>query len=211
MVRLMENTFRGHLMTHETLLALIGFAVAASITPGPNNMMVFASAVNFGLRRSLRHMSGVVAGFSVLLAAVGAGLGALITAFPVFLSVAKVAGALYLIWIACKIARSRKIDASGESTGKPLTFWQAVAFQWVNPKAWIMGLTAMSLYTDNAHYAASVILVALIFGVVTVPSISVWAIFGARLRAWLSEGNRLKWFNTTMAALLILSLWPMLR
>ena len=198
-------------MTLDTFLALVGFAFAASITPGPNNMMVFASAVNFGLRRSLAHITGVVAGFFLLQLSVGAGLGAVILTFPVTLIVAKVFGALYLIWIAFKIGSSRQIGSTGKSTGAPLSFTQAVAFQWVNPKGWIMGLTAMSVYTGRENYAVSVVLVALVFGVITIPSISVWAIFGARLRGWLSRGQRLKWFNLSMATLLILSLWPMLR
>ncbi|AJY46705.1 LysE family translocator [Martelella endophytica] len=198
-------------MTHETLLALIGFAVAASITPGPNNMMVFASTVNFGFLRTLPHMAGVVAGFVLLMAAVGGGLGAVITAFPALLLVAKVAGALYLLWIAWKIGTTRKFASTGEASGRPLSFLQAVAFQWVNPKAWIMSLTAMSVYTDPGNYVFSVALVAGIFGLVTIPSISVWGGFGSGLRDWLSHGNRLKWFNIAMAVVLVASLWPMLR
>ncbi|PRX05495.1 UNVERIFIED_ORG: threonine/homoserine/homoserine lactone efflux protein [Martelella mediterranea] len=198
-------------MTNETLLALIGFALAASITPGPNNMMVFASTVNFGFSRTLPHISGVVAGFALLMAGVGAGLGAVITAFPSLLVVAKIAGALYLLWIAWKIGTTRKMASGEATTGRPLTFFQAVGFQWVNPKGWIMGLTAMSVFTDPADYARSVAIVAVVFGLITIPSISLWAGFGSGLRHWLSYGNRLKWFNIVMALVLVASLWPMLR
>ncbi|WP_180897196.1 LysE family translocator [Martelella soudanensis] len=197
-------------MTHETLLALIGFAIAASLTPGPNNFMVFTSTVNFGLLRTIPHMAGVVIGFVLLMASIGAGLGAVISAFPKLLIVAKVAGAAYLLWIAWKIANTRQMSSGRAVSGRPLTFLQAAAFQWVNPKAWIMSLTAMSVYTDPEHYVLSVALVSGIFGVVSVPSLSIWGGFGAGLRDWLSAGSRLKWFNIGMAVLLVASLWPML-
>nr|WP_272211466.1 LysE family translocator [Marinicella sp. W31]MDC2877354.1 LysE family translocator [Marinicella sp. W31] len=157
------------------------------------------------------HISGVVAGFALLMAGVGAGLGAVITAFPPILIVAKIAGSAYLLWIAWKIGSTRKLSSGETTSGKPLTFFQAVAFQWVNPKAWIMALTAMSVYTDPEHYPLSVALVACIFGLITIPSISLWAGFGSGLRHWLSRGNRLKWFNIGMALVLVASLWPMLR
>ncbi|MGV0817993.1 LysE family translocator [Martelella sp. AMO21009] len=197
-------------MNHETLLALFGFAVAASFTPGPNNFMVFASTVNFGFLRTIPHMAGVVIGFMVLLASIGAGLGAVVAAFPSLLTVAKVAGGAYLVWIAWKIANTRQMDSGRTVSGRPLTFLQAAAFQWVNPKAWIMSLTAISVYTYPEDYAFSVAMVSGMFGVVSVPSLSIWGGFGAGLRDWLSVGNRLRWFNIAMALLLVASLWPML-
>ncbi|MFN3364157.1 MAG: LysE family translocator [Allorhizobium sp.] len=196
-------------MSADTLLALVVFAFATSITPGPNNMMLFASGVNFGFRRTIPHMLGIGAGFLSLLIAVGLGLGAVLQAYPPAFLALKVAGGLYLLWIAWKIGSSRTM-AEGEAKARPMTFFGAAAFQWVNPKAWVMAVTAMAGYPNPNHYALTVGIVALVFAAVNVPSVSTWAGFGSALREWLSVPVRLKWFNITMAVLLVLSLWPML-
>lgn len=197
-------------MSADTLFALVLFAFATSITPGPNNMMLFASGVNFGFRRTVPHMLGIGAGFLSLLIGVGMGLGAVLHAYPPAFIALKVAGGLYLLWIAWKIGSSRSMG-EGEAKGKPMTFLGAAAFQWVNPKAWVMAVTAMAVYPNPKQYALTVAIVALVFAAVNVPSVSTWAGFGSALREWLSVPVRLRWFNITMAVLLVLSLWPMLK
>jgi threonine/homoserine/homoserine lactone efflux protein len=197
-------------MSVDTLLALILFAFSTSITPGPNNMMLFASGVNFGFRRTIPHMLGIGAGFLSLLLGVGLGLGAVLATIPMAYTGLKIAGGLYLVWIAWKIGSSRSLG-EGEAKAQPMTFLGAAAFQWVNPKAWVMAVTAMAVYPDPQHYALTVAVVALVFAAVNVPSVSTWAGFGSALRDWLSVPVRLKWFNITMAVLLVLSLWPMLK
>lgn len=194
----------------ETLLALVVFAFTTSITPGPNNMMLFASGVNFGFRRTIPHMIGIGIGFLTLLLGVGLGLGALLSAYPPLFLGLKFAGGLYLLWIAWTIGTSRSLS-EGKAGAHPMTFIGAAAFQWVNPKAWVMAVTAMATYTDPSHYMMSVAVVGLIFAAVNVPSVSTWAGFGSVLREWLAVPVRLKWFNITMAVLLVLSLWPMLK
>ncbi|WP_176085806.1 LysE family translocator [Martelella sp. HB161492] len=199
-------------MPLETFFALSGFAIAASLSPGPNNMMAFTSGVNFGYVRTLPHIAGIAFGFAFLLACVGAGLGALLTAFPPLFLATKIAGGAYLVWIAWKIATTRSMgEGTANSRGRPLSFLQAVAFQWVNPKAWIMGMTAMALYTSQSAYISSVALVAGFFGIVSLFSVSIWAGFGSALSQWLAHPGRLRVFNITMAVLLLASLWPMLR
>lgn len=198
------------ILTIDTLGALVLFAFTTSITPGPNNMMLFASGVNFGFRRTLPHMLGIGAGFFSLLIGVGLGLGALLAAVPVVYLMLKVIGGLYLLWIAWKIGSSRTLG-EGKSNEKPMSFFAAAGFQWVNPKAWVMAVTAMATYTDVDHYWMTVMIVGLVFAAVNLPSVSTWAGFGSSLREWLSVPVRLKWFNITMAVLLVLSLWPMLR
>jgi threonine/homoserine/homoserine lactone efflux protein len=173
-------------------------------------MMLFASGVNFGFRRTVPHMLGIGAGFLSLLIGVGMGLGAVLHAYPPAFIALKVAGGLYLLWIAWKIGSSRSMD-EGEAKARPMTFLGAAAFQWVNPKAWVMAVTAMAVYPNPEHYALTVAIVALVFAAVNVPSVSTWAGFGSALRGWLSVPVRLKWFNITMAVLLVLSLWPMLK
>ncbi|MGR9171733.1 LysE family translocator [Rhizobium sp. KDH_Rht_773_N] len=197
-------------MPLDTFLALLLFAFTTSITPGPNNMMLFASGVNFGFRRTVPHMFGIGAGFLSLLLGVGLGLGALLHTVPAVYLALKFAGGAYLVWIAWKIATSRSLG-EGKSGVKPMSFFAAAAFQWVNPKAWVMAVTAMATYTNEQLYLISVLLVGLAFAAVNVPSVSTWAGFGSALREWLSDPVRLKWFNITMAVLLVLSLWPMLK
>lgn len=197
-------------MPLETFLALVLFAFTTSITPGPNNMMLFASGVNFGFRRTIPHMLGIGAGFLSLLIGVGLGLGALMQSVPLFYTLLKFAGGAYLIWIAWKIGTSRSL-AEGEAGARPMSFLGAAAFQWVNPKAWVMAVTAMATYTNPAAYVPTVLLVGVAFALVNLPSVSTWAGFGSALRDWLSVPVRLKWFNITMAVLLVISLWPMLR
>ncbi|WP_428415279.1 LysE family translocator [Pararhizobium sp.] len=197
-------------MQAETLLALFLFAFTTSITPGPNNMMLFASGVNFGFARTIPHMFGIGAGFLTLLIAVGLGLGALLHSVPMLYTGLKFAGGAYLVWIAWKIGTSRTL-AEGKAGAVPMTFLQAAAFQWINPKAWVMAVTAMATYTSEQSYQTSVFIVGAVFAIVNVPSVSTWAGFGSALRQWLSKPVRLKWFNITMAVLLVLSLWPMLR
>lgn len=196
-------------MTIETFIALLLFAFTTSITPGPNNMMLFASGVNFGFRRTVPHMLGIGAGFLSLLIGVGLGLGALLHSVPLLYTALKFAGGLYLLWIAWKIGTSRSLT-EGSAGASPMTFLGAAAFQWVNPKAWVMAVTAMATYTSEEQYFATVMLVGVAFAAVNLPSVSTWAGFGSALREWLSVPVRLKWFNITMAVLLVVSLWPML-
>ncbi|ANK86441.1 MULTISPECIES: LysE family translocator [unclassified Rhizobium] len=197
-------------MPLDTFLALVLFAFTTSITPGPNNMMLFASGVNFGFRRTIPHMFGIGAGFFSLLIGVGFGLGALLHTMPVVYTALKFAGGAYLVWIAWKTASSRSLS-EGKSGAAPMSFLSAAAFQWINPKAWVMAMTAMATYTNPELYLASVLIVGLAFAVVNVPSVSTWAGFGSALREWLSDPVRLKWFNISMAVLLVASLWPMLK
>ncbi|PRA56231.1 LysE family translocator [Brucella pituitosa] len=199
-------------MSLEIFLALLVFAFVSSVTPGPNNLMLLTSGVNFGFRRTIPHMLGIGVGFFILLLAVGFGLGALIETVPSFYTSLKFAGGAYMLYLAWKIATSRSIgESKGSDSGKPMTFLQAAAFQWVNPKAWVMGITGIATYANHDNYYVAVLLVSVAFAIVNLPSVSVWAGFGTLLRNWLSDPVRLKWFNLTMALLLILSLWPMLK
>ncbi len=197
-------------MPPDTLLALLLFAFTTSITPGPNNMMLFASGVNFGFRRTIPHMFGIGVGFLSLLLSVGLGLGAVMHTVPVLYTVLKFAGGAYLLWIAWKIGSSRSLGER-EGGARPMSFFAAAAFQWINPKAWVMAVTAMAAYTDADRYFVSVTIVGLVFAAVNIPTVSTWAGFGSALREWLAVPVRLKCFNITMAVLLVLSLWPMLK
>ena len=199
------------MMSVDAFLALLVYAFVTSITPGPNNLMLLASGLNFGLVKTIPHMLGISIGFLVLLLAVGFGLGALLTTFPALHTGLKIAGGAYLLYLAWKIAMSRSLSGNGEADARPMRFIDAAAFQWVNPKAWVMAITAMAVYTNPEHPFLSVLLISIAFAVVNLPSVSTWAGFGTALRGFLSNPVRLKWFNIAMGVLLAATLWPMLR
>ena len=194
--------------TPQGLTALSLFALVSSITPGPNNMMIMASGANFGLRASLPHLLGIGLGFMFMIVAVGLGLGGIFSRYPVLHSVLAVVGAVYLLWLAWKIATATSVSMA-QGSGKPMTFMQAAAFQWVNPKAWAMALSATTTYAPTVDYQAGILVVALIFGVINIPSVGVWASFGTLLRGYLDRPAWLRGFNWGMAALLVLSLFPL--
>ncbi|WP_062011067.1 LysE family translocator [Aureimonas sp. AU4] len=197
-------------MSADVFAALLAYAFVTSVTPGPNNMMLMASGVNFGFRRTIPHMLGIAVGFFVLLLAVGFGLGALLHSIPALQTVMRIASVAYMLWLAWKIATAKPAGET-ETTGRPMTFLQAATFQWVNPKAWAMGLVAMGAYTDAQSPVLSVLLVGAAFVLVNFPSVSIWAGFGTALRGVLSDPGRLRIFNLVMALLLVATLWPMLR
>lgn len=192
-------------MTLELYLAFLGFAFVSTATPGPNNLMVMASGANFGIRRSLPHLLGIGVGFAVMLFCVGLGLAQVFTLFPVLRTILAVISVAYLLWLAWKIANAAAPEGA-EARGKPFTFLQAAAFQWVNPKAWTMALTAITLYASGSIWA--VLIAALTFWAVSLPAVGAWAFIGQQVTRWLTSPARLRAFNWTMAALLVASLWP---
>ena len=196
-------------MTLDLLFALLGFAFVTSVTPGPNNMMLLASGVNFGLRRTLPHMLGITGGHSLMVMLMGLGLSGLFKAMPMAMTVLKVASVAYMLWLAWKIAHAAAPEGRGAG-GRPFTFVQAAAFQWVNPKAWAMSLGAVSAYAGDGSLSA-IAIVTLVFACVNLPSVTLWAAMGEGLRHWLQAPGRLRAFNWTMAALLVASLIPVLR
>ncbi len=195
-------------MTAELLIAFVAFAFVTSVTPGPNNMMLLASGVNFGLRRSLPHMFGISLGFMLLVASVGLGLGQLFEQVPLLHNVLRYLGAAYLLYLAWKIARSGAPQHGEQPVGKPFTFLQAAAFQWVNPKAWIMAIGAITTYTPQENFVVNVLLIAALFALVNCPSVGLWTVAGSLLRNWLSNARALRVFNIGMALLLVASLYP---
>lgn len=188
-------------MTLDALFALIGFAFVSSITPGPNNLMLMASGANFGFRRTLPHMLGISIGHSFMIIMVGLGLSQLFDAFPLLHQVMTVLSVAYLLYLAWKIANAAP-PKEGEAPGQPFTFLQAAAFQWVNPKAWFMALTAITVYAPEKTMIG-VVIVAITFSMTNLPSICCWTVLGVQMRRWLTNPARLRAFNWTMAACLV--------
>ncbi|MEM1350926.1 MAG: LysE family translocator [Pseudomonadota bacterium] len=196
-------------MTMEILAALTLYAFVSSATPGPNNLMLLTSGANFGFARSIPHMLGISIGFAVMIILVGAGLAGLFAAYPVSHTVLKVVSVIYMAWLAWRIANAAPARP-GDAGGRPMTFLEAAAFQWVNPKAWAMALTALAVYAPDATFLAFLI-VAVVFAGVNLPSVSLWTALGQQMARFLTNPARLRAFNWTMAALLMASLYPILK
>lgn len=206
-------------MSQELILALTGFAFVSSITPGPNNLMLMTSGANFGFARTIPHLLGVSIGFTAMIVLVGAGLAQLFAAFPTLHLVLKVLSAVYLLYLAWKIATAPPPDATGPNKGRgargePMTFVQAALFQWVNPKAWTMALTAVTVYAPSGSDAEAawwaLAIIALVFGAVNLPSVGAWTMLGVQMKRFLSSPRALRVFNVTMGLLLVASLYPVL-
>ncbi len=195
-------------MDYDLIYALAVFAFVTSITPGPNNLMLMASGANFGFRQSIPHMLGIGIGFTFMLTLVGAGLIRIFDAYPITYDVLRIASVAYLLWLAWKTATAAGLGAARHE-GRPLTFLQAAAFQWVNPKGWAMALTALTAYAPDRSIMA-VLAVALVFGAINLPAVSTWTLLGQQLARWLTNHGRRTMFNITMACLLILTLYPVL-
>ena len=199
-------------MSTDTLIAFSLFALVTSITPGPNNIMLLASGVNFGFRSTVPHMLGISSGFLVMVIAVGLGLAEVFARLPWIYALLKWVGAIYMLYLAWCIATAGPIeDASpGHRAARPMNFWSAAAFQWVNPKAWIMAVGAFSTYVPATSGLIVIITVAVMFAAINLPSVSVWTLFGSGLRHMLRVRRNLIVFNYAMAALLVASLYPLL-
>jgi threonine/homoserine/homoserine lactone efflux protein len=193
----------------ENLLPLLGFAIAMSVTPGPNVLMVAAAAANHGVRATVPHMAGIAVGFAAMLLIVGLGLAGPFAAWPLLHTVLKWGGAAWLLVLAWKIARA---GAPGEGRSRPpLGFVGACLFQWVNPKAWMIALAAIPAFTTpDGDVVVGALRIAGAFALVGFPCTLVWAGLGAGASRVLRTGRALRAFNVAMAVLLVLSLVPAL-
>ena len=197
-------------MTTEILFPLATFAFVTSITPGPNNIMLMTSGVNFGFRRTIPHMLGIGIGFMAMLIGVGAGLAGLFQAVPALDDGLRIVCLVYISWMAWRIAaRPTQPLRDPSGSARPLTFWQAAVFQWVNPKAWAMALSAMTLYAPDNTMAA-ILVVAILFGVINLPAVSSWTILGMVVAQFLARPGRLRAFNVIMAVMLMASIFPVI-
>ncbi len=192
----------------ELLLPFTLFAIAGSITPGPNNIMLTASGANFGFRRTLPHLLGVCIGFPLMLMAIGVGLGRLFEEVPTTHAVLNVVGGAYLLWLAWRVATAGSTGPA-EAGARPLSFLQAAAFQWVNPKAWILASGAISTFTlAGQAMLPQTMVMAVVFTLVTLPSTTVWTVLGVGIARMLNAPLALRIFNLTMGAMLAVSvLW----
>src|SRR6056297_2082112 len=195
-------------MTLDLLAAIFGFALVTAGTPGPNNLMLMASGANFGFRRTVPHMLGIGLGFPSMVVLVGVGVMQVFDLWPPSYVILKVLSVGYLLFLAWKIAHAAPPEEA-RAGGKPLTFLQSAAFQWVNPKAWSMALSAITLYATGRDLPA-VLWVAAAYVAVSAVSTTSWTVLGQQMRRLLNSPARLRLFNRVMAGLLVATLIPVL-
>lgn len=197
-------------MTPEIILSATTFALIGSFTPGPNNAMLLSSGVNYGFQRTLPHIIGITIGYAVMFTAVALGLGRVFLLQPQLYTALRVASTIYLLWLAWKIATA-SAPHDGQATGSPLTFWQAVLFQWVNPKGVALALAASASFLNPDNLAVDLPVMLALVVAMSASSATTWALFGQGVRRVLADEKRLKLFNRVMALALVASLWPLLR
>jgi threonine/homoserine/homoserine lactone efflux protein len=195
---------------YELFLSFVVFGVIAAVTPGPNNVMLTTTGLNFGVRRGVPHLLGICIGFPVMLALIGLGFGTLFEIYPILHEIIRIVGIVYLVYLAWRIAMTRggveRIERS-----KPINFWQAAAFQWVNPKAWVMGSSALAAYTSlDSNFFVQVAIICVTFFFITLPCAGAWLVFGASLQRLLRDPKHLRVFNIAMALLLVASILPVI-
>jgi threonine/homoserine/homoserine lactone efflux protein len=192
----------------DSILPMTSFAFATACTPGPNNIMLTASGVNFGFRRTIPHMLGIIVGFAIVLAAAGGGLGLLLAAYPAIHTALKVIGAAYMLWLAWKVATAAEPSGAHEA-GAPLTFIEAAAFQWVNVKGVLTALGAVALFVHPQTAFPDMLAMMAVFVPVTIFSVALWTGFGVVVSGVLRDRRQARIFNTVMALLLVASIVPM--
>jgi len=194
------------------ILSIATFTMSTVMSPGPNNIMLLSSGLTFGYKKTMPLMFGIILGFPLMVLIIGLGLGALFERFPIVLNVLKIVGILYLFWMAYKIARNKssyEIDENEQS--KSFTFIQSALFQWVNPKAWIMAITSISVFvSSNENSMLQVILIAFIYCLSLCISSNTWAFGGILLKKFIRNAKSVQKINIVMALLLVASVLPML-
>ena len=194
----------------ENYFAILLFAFTATVTPGPNNVMIMTSGLNYGVRRSLPHFFGICLGFPVMVILLGLGIGAVFERFPLVHEVIKIAGIAYLLYLSWRIATSSPVSLEG-GEGRPLTFWQAVLFQWVNPKAWVMVTGAVAAFTSvSAGIYLQILMITSAFVLAVFPCVAMWMTFGVGLQKLLKDPSHQRVFNIAMAVLLVSSIAPVI-
>jgi threonine/homoserine/homoserine lactone efflux protein len=198
-------------MSQDLILSLVAFAFVTAMTPGPNNTMLLTSGVNFGFNRTRPHVLGVTIGFTIMILAVGLGIGRIFTAFPPLYSGLRIVSVLYLMWLAWRIATAGTSNPIVTDEARPMTFFEAALFQWVNPKGWMVALSVAANYVSPGSLWADLMALSAVFLVISLISTTSWAFFGTSLRPLLQDPKSVRIFNVAMAVALVASLWPIVR
>jgi threonine/homoserine/homoserine lactone efflux protein len=197
-------------MSRELTVAFMGFAIASFYTPGPNNIMLLSSGLNYGFKRTLPHIAGITFGFAFVILIVGLGMGAVFANYPLLQTILKYAGAAYLLYLAIAIALAKPVGPEKESSGRPMTFFGAALFQWINVKGWVIVAGTITAYAAIAPYPWNMIILATLSLLVGLTSSVTWAFFGTAMQPIVSSPRAVRIFNVLMALLLVASLYPVL-
>lgn len=195
--------------TSAWLLAIVLFAISTSFSPGPNNLLLVTSGAKFGLSRTWRHIMGVAFGFPVMVAVIAIFLGAVFQALPWLHTALNYVGAAYLLYLTWKLLMADGSVKEG-NVGKPIGFVEAALFQWVNPKAWVMGTGAIAAYTTTAGFGVEVAAIVVVFTIVGLGSSVTWASFGSFIARFLHTPARMRAFNIALGLMLLASIVPIL-
>jgi threonine/homoserine/homoserine lactone efflux protein len=195
-------------MSHSLLIAFIVFASVMYFTPGPNNIIVLSSGLNYGFRPTIPAIAGITFGCAFMVAAVGLGFGTIFVAYPVLQTILKYAGAAYLIYLAATIAMSEPVTPGQDTGRRPMTFWGAVLFQWVNVKGWVMVIGTITAYAGIASFPWNIAIQVAVCLLLGVAATSIWTLSGSSLRAFMTSPKAVRGFNIGMAVLLLVSLFP---
>jgi len=197
------------MMSWSLIASLTVFALVGSVTPGPNNVMLASSGLNYGVRRTVPHMAGITVGFMVMLLVVGLGLGTVLQQSPVLHRGLQWVCVAYLLYLAWQIATAQPATVQSQGS-KPFSFLQAALFQWVNPKAWVFSTGVVAVYVPAAEFFLNLFVAMLVCGLTNIPSVFIWTWFGRSLRCFLQKPAAVRRFNVCMGLLLVLSLYPMM-
>ncbi|WP_445116775.1 LysE family translocator [Acinetobacter sp. WZC-1] len=192
-------------MTVYALVSFLIYSFVTSITPGPNNIMLISSGLTFGFKKSIPHILGIGCGFALMVSLVGTGIGSILTSSKLLYEMVKIAGICYLLYLAYQIFKADRVNTTN-STQKPMTLVQAALFQWVNPKAWIMAMGAVTTYTSSTSDITVFIMIGVIYGLVSIPCVGVWAYAGDKLQKFIHDPGKVRKFNISMSILLVLSI-----
>ena len=193
------------MINFELILALSAYNFVMYVTPGPNNSILTASGIKFGFFRTIPNIFGIPTGHGFQLALVCLGLGSLFTYYPFLLDILRYVGAAYILFLAYKMFGSLNISSSEEKT-RPLKYYEAILFQFVNPKAWVICITAVSLfYPEKENLFIGTVFMVIMSTIINIPSISIWALGGSIIRHYLSNKTLKKIIDWLLALMLILT------
>jgi len=192
------------------LFPLLLFSISTTLTPGPNNFMLLNSGLHFGIKRSLPHYLGICLGFQMMVLLVALGLGKVFTLYAWINQVLKIMGVIYMLYLAWQILNIRVNCQEKSNIKKPFSFSQAIMFQWVNPKAWLMAISAISIFSISVNYLVNAFAISTMFLLICLPCLGIWLIFGVILQNALKEDKHHRWFNISMAICLVASVIMMI-
>jgi len=191
------------------IMSITSFALASTMTPGPNNIMLLSSGLTFGYKRTIPHALGINFGFPVMVLCVGLGVGKLFEVFPFIYTALKVVGISYLFWMAWHIANTKGSLNAKNKNDKPFTFIQAALFQWINPKAWVMAISSTAAFiTDHQIAFIQVMIISAVYFLCAILSTNSWAVGGVILKQFIQNERFVQIFNITMAILIVGSILP---